>query len=227
MDITIAKNTDGTLDVSWKVWVNHRWKTEHLTARNSTELANAVSNRTGFFVVSPAVQEGVLSVDNEGMDTWRQQLYSLSEGAIGVGDIVNTDKYKVARRKFVTQSAKTFADIVISALSFFGQTSPAGGLNVRVWSYAVWLPGRDGTCCSVCDCFGFFRFFPDKRLSGSSSSGSSFRLRSFPGSVLPFHPKSGLKYRMGGIKFKKLSFFSLERFLLHLVGPSQNHQILQ
>lgn len=117
MDITIAKNTDGTLDVSWKVWVNHRWKTEHLTARNSTELANAVSNRTGFFVVSPAVQEGVLSVDNEGMDTWRQQLYSLSEGAIGVGDIVNTDKYKVARRKFVTQSAKTFADIVISALS--------------------------------------------------------------------------------------------------------------
>ena len=117
MDITITKNTDGTLDVSWKVWVNHRWETEHLTARNSTELTNAVSNRTGFFVVSPAVQEGVLQVDNEGMDSWRKQLYALSEGAIGVGDIVNTDKYKVARRKFVTQSAKTFADIVISALS--------------------------------------------------------------------------------------------------------------
>ena len=117
MSINVTRNTDGTIDVSWNVWVNHRWETKHHTARNSTELANAVSKSPGFFVVSPAVKEGVLSVDNEGMDTWRKQLYALSEGAIGVGDIVNTEKYKVVRRNFVTQSAKTFADIVISALS--------------------------------------------------------------------------------------------------------------
>ena len=114
MSINVTRNTNGTLDVSL---VNRRWELEHHTVRNSTELTNLVRKCPGFFVVSPSVQEGVLSVDTEGMDTWRKQLYALSEGAIGVGDLVNTDRYKVARRKFVTQSAKTFADIVISALS--------------------------------------------------------------------------------------------------------------
>lgn len=114
MSITITRKANGRLYVSL---VNRRWELEHHTVRSSTELTNLVRQCPGFFVVSPSVQEGVLQVDTESMDTWRKQLYSLSEGAIGVGDIVNTDKYKVARRKFVTQSAKTFADIVISALS--------------------------------------------------------------------------------------------------------------
>lgn len=70
-----------------------------------------------FYVVEPMATEGRVCVDTDCMDPWRNAIYALSEGQIGVGDIAGTDKYKVVRRKFVTQSPETLADIVMSMLA--------------------------------------------------------------------------------------------------------------
>lgn len=76
-----------------------------------------LSNTGWFFVVQPLTTTDQVTVEIEGMDSWRKDLYSGSEGSIYVGDIAGTDKYKVVRRQFVTQSPTTLADIVLSMLA--------------------------------------------------------------------------------------------------------------
>lgn len=89
--------------------------------KNAEELAELVRKAYPgpniFFVVKPMTEEGKLVVDTDSMDTWRNAIYALSEGQIGVGDIMGTDKYKVARRQFVANSPVTLANIVISMLA--------------------------------------------------------------------------------------------------------------
>lgn len=89
--------------------------------KNAEELADIVRKAYPgtniFFVVKPMDEEGKLVVDTDSVDTWRNAIYALSEGQIGVGDIMGTDKYKVARRQFVTNSPVTLANIVISMLA--------------------------------------------------------------------------------------------------------------
>ena len=59
----------------------------------------------------------VIKVDAEHTDSWAPNtLYSGSEGEIGVSDIKGTDKWKEVRRKYVTQSKETFANIIVSML---------------------------------------------------------------------------------------------------------------
>lgn len=89
--------------------------------KNAKELADIVSKYYPspriFFVVKPMSEEGKVVVDTDAVDTWRNAIYSMSEGQIGVGDIMGTDKYKVVRRQFVTNSPVTLANIVISMLA--------------------------------------------------------------------------------------------------------------
>lgn len=89
--------------------------------KNAKELADIVRKAypslSIFFVVKPMAEEGKLVVDTDSVDTWRTVIYALSEGEIGVGDIMGTDKYKVVRRQFVTNSPVTLANIVISMLA--------------------------------------------------------------------------------------------------------------
>ena len=90
-------------------------------SKDATELATIVSKTypspSIFFVVKPMSEEGKVVVDTDAVDTWRNAIYSMSEGQIGVGDIMGTDKYKVVRRQFVTNSPVTLANIVISMLA--------------------------------------------------------------------------------------------------------------
>lgn len=89
--------------------------------KNAEELAESVRNAfpgsNTFFVVKPMSEEGKVVVHTDGMDSWRKAIYAMSEGEIWVGDIVGTDKYKVVRRQFVTNSPLTLANIVISMLA--------------------------------------------------------------------------------------------------------------
>ena len=89
--------------------------------KDATELADIVSKYYPspliFFVVKPMSEEGKVVVNTDAVDTWRKAIYSMSEGQIGVGDIMGTDKYKVVRRQFVTNSPVTLANIVISMLA--------------------------------------------------------------------------------------------------------------
>lgn len=90
-----------------------------------------------FFVVKPMSEEGKVVVDTDAVDTWRNAIYSMSEGQIGVGDIMNTDKYKVVRRQFVTNSPVTLANIVISMLA---KDLPHTHLQDAEDAAVVWRP---------------------------------------------------------------------------------------
>ena len=91
---------------------------DKVTSRRALIAKLAELSSTGlFFVVKPLATTAQLTVDIEGMDSWRKDLYSGSEGSIYVGDIAGTDNYKVVRRQFITQSPTTLADIVLSMLA--------------------------------------------------------------------------------------------------------------
>lgn len=93
--------------------------TDRVTSKRAVvaKIKELFTSRNLFFVVEPMSVQGKVVVDMDCMDTWRNAIYSMSEGQIGVGDIVGTAKYKVVRRKFVTQSPETLADIVLSMLA--------------------------------------------------------------------------------------------------------------
>jgi len=94
---------------------------EHQQVTDAEDLARRIRNTFPeshiFFVVKPMSEEGKVVVDTDCMDKWRNAIYSMSEGQIWVGDIMGTDKYKVVRRQFVTNSPDTLANIVISMLA--------------------------------------------------------------------------------------------------------------
>ena len=109
--------------------------------KNAKELADIVSKyHTSpriFFVVKPMSEEGRVSVDTDAVDTWRNAIYAMSEGEIWVGDIMGTDKYKVVRRQFVTNSPVTLANIVISMLA---KDLPHTHLQDAEGAAVVWRP---------------------------------------------------------------------------------------
>lgn len=110
-----------------KLTFNHRYCTITFTqggegnVKSAEQLAemvrDAFPSKNTFFVVEPMSEEGKVVVDTDGMDMWRKAIFAMSEGEIGVSDIVGTDKYKEVRRKFVTNSPLTLANIVISMLA--------------------------------------------------------------------------------------------------------------
>ena len=93
----------------------------HQQVTGAEELARRIRNTFPeghiFFIVKPMKEEGEGVVDTDCMDKWRNAIYSMSEGQIGVGDLYKTDKYKVEDRQFVTNSPDTLANIVISMLA--------------------------------------------------------------------------------------------------------------
>ena len=109
--------------------------------KNAEELAEslriAFPSPNTFFVVKPMSEVGRVTVDTDSMDSWRKAIYSMSEGQIGVGDIMGTDKYKVARRQFVTNSPLTLANIVISMLA---KDLPHTHVQEAEDAAAVWRP---------------------------------------------------------------------------------------
>lgn len=96
-----------------------------------------------FFIVKPISEQGTVAVETDYMDTWRKDIYSGSEGAIYVGDILGTAKYKVVRRQFVTQSPETLADIVLSMLA---KDWPHNHIQEAEDSAVVWREATEEEC---------------------------------------------------------------------------------
>ena len=121
MKAVLSVKSGKTIEFSTKRYVSGvGFVEDHFAVGSRKSLVELLAKSAGkdiFFLTNPCNTEGVLVIETEGTDSWYDTtLYALSEGSIGVGDIKGTSKYKVVRRKFITQSPETFADIVLSML---------------------------------------------------------------------------------------------------------------